>query len=155
MGKRRLALILATWFYAGYAPIAPGTVGALCAWGPAWAVAYEFGLPAWIFALAAIAIGPLGVWSAGVASSVFKSEDPSKVVIDEVIGQWIALAPASADSWVQWVAALALFRLFDIAKPFGIRRLEALPGGVGVVADDVGAGLCAMLGVGLIRWIGL
>lgn len=155
MGKRRLAVVLATWFYAGYAPVAPGTVGALCAWGPAWAVAYEFGLPAWIFALAAIAIGPLGVWSAGVASNVFRSHDPSKVVIDEVIGQWIALAPASADSWVQWVAALALFRLFDITKPFGIRRLEALPGGVGVVADDVGAGLCAMLGVGLIRWIGL
>lgn len=155
MGKRRLAVILATWFYTGYAPIAPGTVGALCAWGPAWVLASEFGLPAWIFALAAIAIGPLGVWSAGVASSVFESDDPSKVVIDEVIGQWIALAPAAADSWVQWVAALVLFRLFDIAKPFGIRRLEALPAGVGVVADDVGAGLCAMLGVGLIRWVGL
>lgn len=155
MGKRRLAVILATWFYTGYAPVAPGTVGALCAWGPAWVLAAEFGLPAWVFAVAAIGIGPLGVWSAGVASSVFKSHDPSKVVIDEVIGQWIALAPASADSWVQWVAALVLFRLFDIAKPFGIRRLEGLPAGVGVVADDVGAGLCAMLGVGLIRWIGL
>lgn len=155
MGKRRLAVILATWFYAGYAPVAPGTVGALCAWGLAWILALRFGTPAWIFVLAAAAIVPLGVWSARVASSVFGSHDPSKVVIDEVIGQWIALAPAEADSWVQWVAALALFRIFDITKPFGIRRLEALPAGVGVVADDIGAGLCAMLGVGLVRWIGL
>ena len=75
----------------------------------------------------------------------FGSRDPSRVVIDEVIGQWIAIAPAAQDSWPQWIAALILFRFFDIAKPFGIRRLEALEGGLGVVADDVGAGVCAML----------
>ena len=154
MGKQAFTVALATWFYVGYAPLAPGTVGAICAWGPAWFVVHRLGFPAWSFALLAIVIAPLGIWSAGVASSHFGSRDPSKVVIDEVMGQWIAIAPAAQDSWPQWIAAIVLFRFFDIAKPFGIRRLEALTGGFGVVADDVGAGVCAMLGVLLIRWIG-
>ena len=154
VGKHAFTVALATWFYVGYAPVAPGTVGAICAWGPAWLVVHRLGLPAWSFALIAIAIAPLGIWSAGLASSHFGSRDPSRVVIDEVIGQWIAIAPAAQDSWSQWIAALVLFRFFDIAKPFGIRRLEALSAGLGVVADDVGAGVCAMLGVLLIRWIG-
>ena len=154
VGKHALSVALATWFYVGYAPLAPGTVGAICAWGPAWFVVHRLGYPAWSFALIAIVIAPLGIWSAGAASSHFGSRDPSKVVIDEVMGQWIAIAPAAQDSWPQWIAALVLFRFFDIAKPFGIRRLEALRGGFGVVADDVGAGVCAMLGVLLIRWIG-
>ncbi len=154
MTRARLAVTIATWFYTGYAPVAPGTVGAICAWGPAWLLARGAGVPSWAFAVVAILIAPIAAWSAEVASNTFGSSDPSRVVVDEVVGVLLAVAPAATDSPVQWIAGLAIFRLFDIAKPFGIRRLEALPGGIGIVADDVAAGLCAMLGVTLIRWIG-
>lgn len=155
MGKRRLALLLASWFYCGYFPVAPGTAGSVCAWGLAWFLGQAWGLPAWCFALAGAALAPVAVWSADLASADLGAKDPSRVVIDEVVGQWLALAPAAADSWTQWGVALALFRAFDIWKPFGIRRLEALPGGRGIVADDAAAGACAMIGVMVVRWIGL
>ena len=155
MARQRLALALATWFYSGYAPVAPGTTGSILAWTMAWFVVHRLGLPAWTLAVAALVLTPVAIWSSNAASSLFATRDPSRVVIDEVVGQWIALAAAATGSWPQWIAALALFRLFDIAKPFGIRRLEALRGGLGVVADDVAAGTCAMIGVALIRWIGL
>ena len=67
------------------------------------------------------------------------------MVIDEVIGQWIALAGARSFNWKSWLAAFALFRLFDIWKPPPVRQLEALPGGFGINADDVMAGAYAAL----------
>jgi phosphatidylglycerophosphatase A len=70
-------------------------------------------------------------------------KDPQFVVIDEVAGQWIALLGSRAN-WRHALIALLLFRLFDIAKPFPIRRLENLPGGWGIVFDDVAAGLYAL-----------
>ena len=73
-------------------------------------------------------------------------------MIDEVVGQWLALAPVAAADWRHWLWALILFRVFDIAKPFGIRRLEKIGGGRGVVADDVAAGVCAMIGLLAMRW---
>ena len=155
MPRQRLAVLLATWFGTGLAPIAPGTVASIVAWGIAWIVVHRCGFPSWALAVAAAAITPLAIWSAGVASTAFGSEDPSKVVIDEVIGQWIALAPAARGSAAEWVAAIVLFRAFDIAKPLGIRNVEAIPGGRGIVADDVAAGACAMIGVLVVRWIGL
>lgn len=154
MAKRRLALVLASWFFCGYFPGAPGTAGSVCAWALAGLLVHVYGVPTWMVSLAAAALAPLAVWATETASSVSESNDPPWVVIDEVVGQWIALAPASRGSWVEWVAALALFRAFDIGKPLGIRRLESFPGGWGVVADDVAAGACAMIGVLLIRWIG-
>ncbi len=155
MARQRLAVALATWFYCGYAPLAPGTAGSLCAWAIAWFLVHRHGVPAWALAVAAVALTPLAIWSSDAAASAFGERDPSRVVIDEVVGQWIALAAAADTSWPQWIAAFALFRAFDIAKPFGIRRLEGLPGGLGVVADDVAAGACAMIGVALIGWIGV
>jgi phosphatidylglycerophosphatase A len=111
-------------------------------------------MPAWAVGVAGLALLPLAVKTAELAATQLGSHDPSVVVIDEVVGQWIALSAAASGSWPQWVAALVLFRVFDITKPLGIRRLEALPGGRGVVADDVGAGACAMIGVALVRWLG-
>jgi hypothetical protein len=79
--------------------------------------------------------------------------DPGFVVIDEVIGQWIALFGSPAD-WRHGLIALVLFRLFDITKPFPVRRLERLPGGWGIVFDDVAAGLYALGVASLLRiWI--
>ena len=79
--------------------------------------------------------------------------DPGFVVIDEVVGQWIALLGSPAD-WRHGLIALVLFRLFDITKPFPVRRLERLPGGWGIVFDDVAAGLYALGVASLLRiWI--
>jgi phosphatidylglycerophosphatase A len=79
--------------------------------------------------------------------------DPQFVVIDEVAGQWIALLFSPFD-WRHALIALVLFRLFDITKPFPVRRLEALPEGWGIVLDDVGAGLYALGVASLLRiWL--
>jgi phosphatidylglycerophosphatase A len=71
--------------------------------------------------------------------------DPHIVVVDEVIGQWITLAGAATFNWKTWLAAFVLFRLLDVWKPAPARQLESLPGGWGIVADDVMAGFTARL----------
>lgn len=82
----------------------------------------------------------LGVWSARRLSP-FWGEDPSRVVVDELVGTWISLLAVPAGSVWYGLAAFALFRLFDIAKPCGIRQMELMPGGTGVMMDDVLAGI--------------
>jgi phosphatidylglycerophosphatase A len=96
------------------------------------------------------------------ANSVFRrrvesiwGHDSQRIVIDEVVGQMIAFSLAGTErlSNVSIVAGFVLFRLFDITKPFPIRRLEALPGGTGVMADDVGAGIYALLALTLLQYV--
>jgi phosphatidylglycerophosphatase A len=129
----------------GRVPVAPGTAGSLGAIGLAYALVNVFGWKPWHFAvLSAVILGP-SVWAANRTAMDSGSKDPSKVVIDEVIGQWVTLAGAGLLVWQTWLAAFVLFRLFDIWKPPPVRRAEALPGGVGIVADDVVAGLYGAL----------
>jgi phosphatidylglycerophosphatase A len=137
----KLAYVLATWFGCGLSPIAPGTVGSLAAV----AIAYLLPWPAPTFAIAAAAITPLGIWAAGVTASQLHREDPGSVVIDEVAGQWLTLAGATALNWKSLLIGFALFRLFDIWKPFPVNRLERLPGGLGIMADDLAAGVYGAL----------
>jgi phosphatidylglycerophosphatase A len=85
----------------------------------------------------------LGVPAATLVERESGRTDPGFVVIDEVAGQWIALVGSPAD-WRHGLIALVLFRVFDIAKPFPVRRFERLPGGWGIVFDDVAAGLYAL-----------
>ena len=92
----------------------------------------------------------LGVPAATLVERESGRTDPGFVVIDEVAGQWIALLGSPAD-WRHGVIALVLFRLFDITKPFPVRRLERLPGGWGIVFDDVAAGLYALGIASLLR----
>jgi phosphatidylglycerophosphatase A len=100
----------------------------------------------------ALSIG-LGVPAASIAARESGREDPGFVVIDEVAGQWITLLFCPAD-WRHGLIALILFRLFDITKPFPVRRLEGLPEGWGIVFDDVAAGLYALGVASLLRiWI--
>jgi phosphatidylglycerophosphatase A len=143
--KNNAAFAIATWFGCGYSPKAPGTVGSAAA------VAIGIGLVAWAgfapwhFAvLSAFAFAPF-VWAADRTARAMKLEDPQIVVADEVIGQWIALAGARELNWKTWLAAFALFRLFDIWKPTPVRQLERLHGGLGIIADDVAAGCYAAL----------
>jgi phosphatidylglycerophosphatase A len=140
-----LASLLATWFGCGYSPVAPGTAGSLAALGIGIALHQYAGFVWWHFlVLAAIAFYP-AVWAAGVTAHARGIKDPGFVVIDEVLGQWIALAGAQPFNWKSCLAAFALFRLFDIWKPPPVRQLEALPGGLGINADDVMAGIYAAL----------
>jgi len=105
-------------------------------------------------ALAAVVSVP-AIWAAGQTARQSGMKDPQFVVVDEVVGQWLALAGARSLNWKSWLAAFLLFRLFDIWKPFPVRQLESLPGGVGIVADDLMAGLDAALVLFLAGWFNL
>jgi phosphatidylglycerophosphatase A len=138
-----IARVIATWFGCGYAPVAPGTVGSAAAILIAWLLRtyvtpLEFGAMGVILAIP-------GIWAAGVTAREIKSKDPQIVVVDEVVGQWITLAGATALNWHSWLLAFALFRIFDIWKPAPVRQLERLPGGFGIVADDAMAGVYGAL----------
>ena len=146
---------LATWFGCGYAPVAPGTAGSAAAVVIAILLQEFAGFGRWHFAILALLLLPLAVWSAGVTARALGVVDPSIVVIDEVIGQWITLAGAPRLNWKSYLAAFALFRLFDVWKPPPVRQLEALPGGIGINADDVMAGVYAALVLLAAGWFNL
>jgi phosphatidylglycerophosphatase A len=128
--------LVATGAYVGYCPIAPGTAGTVLA-----AAIY------WVLRLDRLPVGGgcillfflLGVLSSG-AMAKRMGPDPSPVVVDEMVGYWIAML-ALPRGWAVAVAGFFLFRFFDIFKPFPIRRAEDLPFGWGIMADDVIAGL--------------
>ncbi|MGH9557643.1 MAG: phosphatidylglycerophosphatase A family protein [Bryobacteraceae bacterium] len=139
----RLARVLATWFYCGYAPLGPGTVGSAAAILIALALNRYERFTGVSFGIMAAVLTIPGMWAAGETARQIKSKDPGIVVVDEVVGQWIALLGASHLNWKSWLAAFVLFRLFDIWKPPPVRQLERIPGGAGIVADDVMAGIYA------------
>jgi len=137
------AALLATWFGSGLLPWAPGSWGSLAALPFAWIIAAYAGMAGLL--VAAAAVFAIGCWAAGRVERASGVKDAPFIVIDEVAGQWLALAPAPLDP-LFYLAGFLLFRLFDIAKPFPIRRIErAFPGGFGIMADDIAAGLYAAL----------
>jgi phosphatidylglycerophosphatase A len=136
-----IAAPIATWLGCGYSPVAPGTAASAAALVIAVGLHAWLGWPPFWFAILAAALLAPGIWSAGVVARVEGREDPGFVVVDEVIGQWITIAAAATINWKSVLAAFVLFRLFDIWKPPPVRQLEQLPGGWGIVADDVMAGI--------------
>ena len=138
---------LATLGPAGYAPVAPATAGsALVA-----LVGWFLPVPApWITALLFVAGTSLAVAVAGAAEHEL-GHDAKPIVIDEAVGQSLALLFVPHAPWM-FVAAFVLFRIFDVWKPLGAREIQALPGGWGVVADDVIAGLTACGALHLGAW---
>jgi phosphatidylglycerophosphatase A len=151
--RRPAALWLATWGPCGYSPLAPGTAGALGGVAVAWLLRGPAGWPAWSLAvMVAVLLWP-SVGSSAQACGYWQSKDPQAVVVDEVLGVWVTLAAAPALDWRYWVAGFALFRLFDIWKPFPIRAAERLPGGWGIVVDDLVAGLYGAVVLALWRWL--
>ena len=152
MKTAQWAYWLATWGGVGKIPLAPGTMGALAAAGIAWLLVSYAGLPIEAMALLAVALVYPGILAADRLEADLRLKDPGFVVVDEVIGQWLALAAVRPGVWHDWLLAIVLFRLLDILKPPPIRRLELIPGGVGVMADDAAAGLCAMMLVIVYRW---
>jgi len=139
--RTRTALVIATSLGAGYAPLAPGTFGSavgLLLW---------FVLPQiiWVQVGTIVLVCVAGAWSGSVAEQHFRRRDPGQVVVDEVAGMMVTLLlnPVAGFRWV--IAAFLLFRAADIIKPFPVNRLESLPGGTGIMADDVMAGVYANL----------
>lgn len=150
-----LARLIATWFYCGYVPLAPGTAGSLAALAIAWLLhRYAAMGPKAIALLGAISITP-AIWAAGVTARELGLKDPHVVVVDEVAGQWIAFAGVTQLNWKSWLGALVLFRAFDIWKPAPVRQLEAVPGGAGIVLDDAMAGVYAALVLFAAGWFNL
>lgn len=148
-----LPRFIATSFGAGYWPYGPGTAGAvvgLILWLPLSLTGHV--TCTFLATLGLIVVfTALGIWSAGIAERYW-GPDPSRVVMDETVGQWIAMLPlsvfaaqpcplASGGFWLWAVVSLLLFRFFDIVKPLGVRKMEDLPGGTGIMADDILAGI--------------
>lgn len=145
--------IIATGFGSGFFPFAPGTVGALLATA-VWLL-FAFLLPAHLFITTLLLIlifAVLGILATDALEHVW-GKDPSKVVVDEMVGMWIALLPLNAGNLYYVLAAFILFRLFDIFKPFGIRKLESIKGGLGVMMDDVLAGIYSLIIVIGLKWV--
>ena len=144
---RKLILFAATGAGSGYAPIAPGTVGSGVGLILFWPLQT---LPAAGYLIALGGVTALGIWAAGRAELIFGKKDDGRITIDEVAGMLTSLAflPARVDVVV---TGFLLFRLFDIWKPPPIHGSQALSGGLGVMADDLLAGLYANL-IGQLLW---
>jgi len=146
--KNFLHLLIATGFGSGYFPKAPGTAGAVLA-TLIWIGISLITTPLCLFIVTALLIVLftfLGVWSSGVMETQW-GKDPSKVVIDEMVGVWIPLLAVNNENkyYLYYaLAALLLFRLFDIFKPLGIRKMEAINGGWGIMLDDILAGIYSL-----------
>ena len=148
----RAALVLSSWFGVGRLPKAPGTFGSLAALP---VVLLMSGLGPVVGAVFLVVFVGLAIRAAGITEQVLRQRDPGVIVVDEVAGMLVALYLLPA-TWGFLAGGFFLFRLFDIVKPFPIRRLERLPGGAGVVLDDVLAGVFANLAlrVGVSVWGG-
>lgn len=149
---RSLYILIVTTFGAGFSPVAPGTAGAIVGGGFLWLFHQlqwfsTFPNPLAFIGLI-IVVALLGIYATNKLEKEW-GKDPSKVVVDELVGFWIAMVFVPF-SWLNLLLAFGLFRFFDIAKPLGVRKMEQFKGGLGVMADDVLAGIYANLALQLI-----
>ncbi|MEP2782028.1 MAG: phosphatidylglycerophosphatase A [Pseudoruegeria sp.] len=154
--------IIATWFYTGYLKPAPGTWGSAAAIPFAW-VLHGIGGFTLLFA-ATVVVFFVGWWATAEMTRGEANHDPSEIVVDEVIGMWIALLPLSAglthagvDPWVfpypGWIGAFLAFRLFDIWKPGPVGYFDRKSTPFGVIFDDVVAGVLAAICVSVAAYV--
>jgi len=146
------ATLLATWFGAGLLPKAPGT------WGSVAALPFAWGLMAWGGTSAVLAAAGLcfivGWWVSAIYARSTGIDDPSEVVIDEVAAQWLVLAWTPLDPFA-YLVGFALFRLFDVRKPWPVSWADrAIGGGLGIMVDDILAALYALVGMAAFLWAG-
>jgi phosphatidylglycerophosphatase A len=134
-----LAKGIATALGAGYSPIAPGTCGTAVAVPLAWAMGH---LPWWQFLAITVGVTLIGVWAAATADRAWGTHDSGRIVIDEVAGYLVTVAFVDRTNWIALGIGFVVFRFFDIVKPPPVRWIdEKLPGGWGVVLDDIAAGV--------------
>ena len=148
---QRAAVGFATVGPFGFAPIAPGTAGSVAGLGLFWAVRSTGST--WLEGGVLVAVTAVGVAAASAAEARYRRRDPGFVVIDEVAGILVTLLAVPVGVSGALVGFCA-FRLFDIVKPFPARQAERLPGGWGIMADDVVAGLYAQGLLRLVLWLG-
>lgn len=155
-GRPTLPVWVATVAGAGYFPVAPGTLGSAVG---VLLVAVLSLLPISflerdaLLALLVAVIFFLGVWAATRSEQFFGRTDPGHVVIDEVAGQMVVFLLVPRPSWPLLLAGFLLFRIFDISKPFPAGRAERLPGGWGIMVDDVVAGTYALGALAFLGYI--
>ncbi|HYR44040.1 MAG TPA: phosphatidylglycerophosphatase A [Terriglobia bacterium] len=148
-----MAIVIATAGGAGFAPKAPGTAGSLV--GVAIYLALTRGGGSAYYAHVIIFLFIIGIWASSRIEHMW-GHDAQRIVIDEVVGQMITFGMAAGRyqlSGFYIILGFVLFRLFDIVKPFPIRHLERFKGGLGVIMDDVGAGLYALAVLTLFRYV--
>lgn len=143
--KEKVIRFLACGFGLGLAPVAPGTFGTLM--GIPICLLYSPLSWFWQF-LAVLALSVLSIYISGCAEEIYQKIDDQRIVIDEIIGFQVTMLPVTITVWHLGVG-FVLFRIFDIWKPFPLQNLQKLPGGWGVVLDDVGAGIYA----GALMWL--
>jgi phosphatidylglycerophosphatase A len=137
--NEKLIKLLATGFGSGLAPVAPGTAGTLVG---VLICLLCLPLPWPMRFLTVLALSALSIYVAGQAEIIYKKKDDQRIVIDEIVGLQITMLPVTI-TVLHLFFGFVLFRVFDILKPFPINNLQKLPGGWGVVIDDVGAGIYA------------
>lgn len=153
-----MSRLIATFFMVGRIPVAPGTFGSLAALPLAYLLHRFTGFSG--FAIATIAIFFIGWWATAAATRGKGDHDPGEIVIDEVVGQWIALWPLSFGLWwigtdpaifpyPGWIGGFLMFRLFDIWKPGPVGWADRRHDALGVMLDDVIAGILAALVVSI------
>jgi phosphatidylglycerophosphatase A len=147
-----ITTVLSTFFGVGFVRVAPGTVASLVALPLAWLISWKLGVTA--LCVASLAAYVVGVWSCGNYASARGKEDPAECVIDEVAGQWFACAVAPL-SLLGFAIAFVLFRFFDITKLWPVSLGERLPGGLGIMTDDMIAGALAAVIIAALRLQGL
>jgi phosphatidylglycerophosphatase A len=152
--KSRFSFLIGTWFGCGYCPKGPGTAGSVAAIVIAWPL-YKLGFNNVGFAALSVAALWPAILAAGIVAIETGRKDPQIVVVDEVLGQWLTLGGALRLNARSFVLALILFRLFDILKPPPIRLIEKIPGGAGIVLDDMAAGVYAALVLFVMGWFNL
>ena len=153
-----LPVIFSTGLGSGFCPVAPGTAGALLAL-LMWIPGYLWLSPQtlfWVLVAVIIVATIVGTWSSGIMEHYW-GEDPRSVVIDEMVGVWIPLlaAPCGHYTWLLAIVSFAAFRLLDIFKPLGCRWVDNhVKGGWGIMADDILAGIYALIIVGALNlWL--
>jgi phosphatidylglycerophosphatase A len=145
-----LSRLIATTFYSGYSPIAPGTAGSAVALGCFLLLPGLREIPLLILIVFLFFVG---VWAAYEVEKT-DGHDASIINIDEVVGMWLSLLfLPQGMSWMWFVGGFFVFRAFDIVKPFPVGRSQNLPGGWGVMVDDVLAGIYTNITLRLIFWI--
>jgi len=146
-----IAEVIATTFYAGYTPKAPGTAGALVGVLLAFLLhRFAHFTPYHLAGFVVVFLLP-SIWATNVLIDTLKLKDPQCVVVDEVLGQMLAFFTCDLDRPISYLLAFVLFRAFDIWKPFPVNLFEKLPRGLGVIADDLMAGVYAAFVVYILR----
>ena len=148
---RAVIIFIAQGAYAGRSPVAPGTAGTL-----AGVLLYLLmnGLFPGIYLIVCLFLFVLGTWVAGRAEKALGRTDHPSIVIDEIAGYMVSMFMVPP-AWGFLVAGFFLFRMFDIVKPYPLKRLQDLHGGLGVMLDDIGAGVYANIVLQMVMYLKL